>query len=237
LALFWVWLERWLAMDGWSYDESLSAFTLSSNASARFLLGTPRPGRGASGRPIFLGVQHEEEQWISRMGPSRVVFDAQAAPRHLWLVFSGMASPDQAWPDLPPVVVGIQIYAEHLVQWQGSKLDLRSVWWEEDETPRVTAAPLASLAVQHGDLLSGWKPSDVFVKSLRDRAIESSEAQLLARGLDHNPGYEGQAPQLDPSQRNLVAPFAGPAPEIVEANYHGLFGQFIDGVEPGPRRR
>ena len=241
LALFWVWLERWIAMEGWNYDKERAAFLLSPNASARFLFGAPRPGLGASGKPVFLGVQSEEEAWISRMGPSRFVLDPgnPTSPRTLWMVFSGLTSPDQAWSDLPPLVLGIQVYHDQLLGWSGDRMDVRSVWWEGENatTPKVTAVPMASLAVQHGTLLSGWNPKEVFVKSLRQRALEKAEAELESRGLDHNPGYQGAAPVLDASQRQLVDPFANATPELVENNYRGLFGQFIDGVERGPRRK
>lgn len=252
LTLFWVWLERWIAMEGWIYDKERGAFCLSPNASPRFLFGAPRPGFGASGKPVFVGVQPEEEAWLSRMLPSRVVFDGQPAtgPRMLWMIFSGMTSPDQAWPDLPPLVLGIEVYPDQLLKWSGDRMDVRSVWWEDNgneavaavdaaptASPRVAAVPLATLPVQHGDLMSGWNPDEIFVKTLRQRALEKAEAELEMRGLDHDPGYQGPAPMLDSSQRQLVDPFAAGRVEIIEENYRGLFGQFIDGVEAGPRRR
>lgn len=241
--MFWLWLERWVSVHGWEFDPERSVFTLSPNASARFLLGAPRPGFGASGKPVFLGVQKDEEEWMSRMSPSRIIFhDALVGgqnQRRLWFVFSGMTSPDLAWPDLPPVVLGIQVYENQLLGWKGEQMDIRAVWWDDSTppNPRVKAVPLASLDVLHGELMEHWDPQQVFVKTLRQRAIELSESTLLARGLTEDPGYQGAPPVLEKSQQELVSPFQGESPEIVEENYHGLFGQFIDGVEEGPRRR
>lgn len=243
LTMFWLWLERWLSVDGWTFDSERLVFCLAPNASARFLLGAPKPGFGAAGKPVFLGVQKEEEGWLTRIAPSRVIFSdgpvGDEAGRWLWLVCPGRTSPDMAWPDLPPVVLGIQLYDNQLVGWQGSRMDLRAVWWEEtaSPSPRVRAVPLASMEVLHGQIAEHWNPRQMFVKTLRERAIEQSEAALIARGLTQNPGFQGQKPVLDASQQELLSPFRGEIPPLVEENYYELFGQFIDGVEPGPRKR
>jgi len=242
LALFWLWLERWISVDGWVYDKERGAFCLSENASARFLFGAPKPGFGAAGKPVFLGVQSEEEAWLSRMNPSKVIFDNTAGEdqRLLWLVFSGMTSPDRAWADLPPTVLGIRVYGEQLLGWQGRELDVRAIWWNDEVTPPlpvVQASALISLPVQHSGLLAAWNPNEIFVKTLRQRAIERAEAELEQRGLDQDPGFKGAPPVLDDSQKKLIDPFADKPVELIETNYHGLFGQFIDGVEVGPRRR
>lgn len=243
LTLFWIWLERWLSVEGWNFDEERNVFCLSPNASARFLIGAPRPGFGAAGKPVFLGIQKEEADWLERIGPTQVIFQSHPSneeqSRWMWLVCPGRPSPDIAWSDIPPVVIGIQLYENQLSGWQGKKMDLRSVWWSDASppTPRVKAVPFSSVEVVHGNLMNYWNPQQMFVKTLRERAIEMSESALLARGLTENPGFQGQLPPLDPSQQEILAPFRGQAPEIIEENYHGLFGQFIDGVEPGARKR
>ena len=160
-----------------------------------------------------------------------------AAPR-LWLIFDRRPTPDRAWEDLPPFVLGLRVDAEQLEGWSARRLDFRGIWWDELDQIHVDRSPFATCKVARGALVEHWKPSEITgVRPLADVIAERARARLEARGLDHNPGFQGDRPLLSGEQQKLVDPETFDQPFIVETGYQGLFGQFIEGNVAGPRQR
>lgn len=236
IALFWLWLSRWNDMQGWSYNNELSAFELNQIPSARFFLGAPLPNMGASGQNAFIGIQREEVQWIKKIGVLKIVIDKTSNKndeKKLWLIFNGRKSPDLGWPDIPPLALSMLLFSQALDCWNGNKIDLRGVNWQKDDDQKpkihVSNVKIATIDVKHGSLIDNWSPNQTNVKTLRERAIEISNNQIRARGLEENPGFSGEAPRLNEAQAKLVEPFSGKIKRGIEEDYQNLFGQFLDG--------
>jgi len=221
LMLLWLWLDQWKNVEGWSMEGS--EIKLSHLTSQRFAFGSPKKNQAVKSRLIFVGAQPQEQAWLKRISWSRVVFDKEAS--FLWFVSLSRPSPDEIWPDLPPIALGIKINPETLAEWKDNKIEWRGVWWDEDNRSHVSAATGGTLQVQRGSLASKWSETErASVKTLREVVLE----RLQKTSVYENPGFAGSVGDLTNEQRKLLDPVKVEKHHGIEENYPDLFGQFLD---------
>lgn len=232
LTLLWLWMDQWLTLDGWTFENS--ELRLSHLCSQRFALGAPKSRRGVRGTRVFLGVQPAEERWLKRIRWSKVVLDSEN--ECLWLVSATHESPDKAWPDLPPLAVGIRINPEILETWRDNKMEWRGVWWDDDNRSHVAASPAGEFSVQRGTLDDRWSAqARASLKTLRDIVMENLEET----SVEYDPGFSGSMGELSKEQQEYLQPFKAKgekAEKAVEEDYPELFGQFLDEAPKGKKK-
>lgn len=224
LALLWFWMEQWKDLNGWKWLNN-SELHLSELSSQRFAVGSPLPGRGVRSSNAFLGMQSDEASWLKRIEWSKAVWDKEQ--QRLWLVSVTQKSPDLAWPDLPPVAVGIVVDCmEHMGKWNGPRLDTRGIWWDENGGFHVDSAPSTTLGVKVGDLAQWWSTKErQSVESLRDIVL----SRLDNSNVWLDPGFYGESAQVSSEYANFVNPFEKPKESApIEFNYPEIFGQFLE---------
>lgn len=229
LTLLWLWMDQWRGLDGWTFDNS--ELCLSYLCSQRFSLGAPKSKRGVRGRLVFIGVQPQEASWLKRIPWSKVIADASS--ERLWLVSQSRESPDKAWPDLPPVAIGIRINKEHFDGWNDHKIEWRNVWWDDDNISHVDTAPSGSLSFVRGTLEDKWSANArASLKSLRDIVMENLEETSVP--LD--PGFKGSLGDLTDQQQEYLKPFEKKKEHFIEEEYPEIFGQFFE-EEPKSKKQ
>lgn len=230
LALLWLWYDQWKTVA--DVDWLDNSIEMSELLSSRFVIGAPKAKKKVKSKNLFLGVQSNESQWLKRISWKRCVWDA--ASGRLWLIAEQVESPDEAWPDLPSVSVGILITPpsklSHLKA--GDRLDWRGIWWDQDNALHVDLAAAGSWHVREGDLNTHWLPNErTHVKTLKDVV----RARLEKTSVVFDPGFAGQAPALSSEQAKFLEPFerqtSGPA---LEERYPDLFGQFLETARTSP---
>lgn len=228
LALLWFWYDQW--KDVADVDWVSNTVELSELLSSRFVLGAPKKSprrvKKIKSKNIFLGVQKNEAEWVSRIQWKRCVWDEKS--RRLWLISEKCESPDRDWPDLPSVSVGILIDPpEKLSALQaGMNLDWRRIWWDDDDVFHIDTSVAGSWYVRTGDLNTHWTAAEkTHTKTLKDLIKE----RLDQTNVVFDPGFSGSIPELPSDLAKLNQPFesAGPA-QMIENKYPNLFGQFLD---------
>lgn len=224
LGLLWFWMEQWKDLRGWEWVNN-SELHLSALCSQRFAVGSPIPGRGVRGSNAFLGVQSDEGAWLKRIEWAKVVWDKEG--QRLWFVSVTQKSPDLAWPDLPPVAVGIVVDCiEQIGNWRGPRIDVRGMWWDEAGGFHVDSGPAATLGVGVGELSQYWTTNErQSVESLRDVVLN----RLENSNVWSNPGFDGERAHLSGEYSSFVDPFEKPKDaNPIEFNYPEIFGQFLE---------
>lgn len=236
LALLLFWMEQWKSLNTWTWSDS--QLKLSDLVSQRFVLGTPRPGRKTKSYNAFLGAQKEECAWLKRIEWERCILEKET--QCLWLISATQRSPDVSWPDLPAIAVGVYIDPlEKLGSWTGPRLDLRGVWWDENNEFYVDNAPTKTLGVTVGSLDSLWtKKERQNIETLHDIVMK----RLNNSNVDFDPGFIGDTPLVPQEFSDFIKPFdpksvERPANADIEFNYPELFGQFLEEQEKKKKSR
>lgn len=227
LALLWLWMNQWKSLNGWTWEDN--SLTISNLCSQRFLIGAPKNKSNNRSKNVFLGIQHEENSWMKRIIWKRVVMDK--SNQKLWLVSQNVFSPDIDWPDIPSIAVGVSLKDNpHLGNWEGPKMDLRGVWWEDDGSLRVDINPYKTCGVFVGSLDQHWsKKERQNVITLRDIV----NSKISRTNKEENPGFKGDIPVISGELSKLTEEFkSNEKIFLIEENYKELFGQFIDEEDP-----
>lgn len=217
----WMWMHRWESLKGANRDWAAGTIALSTLCARRFGLGVLGKSR-KSGGGLFLGLQKEEMEWFRGIPWKRSVIDSEAG--RLWLVTQAAESPDEFWPDLPAVAIGIPMDSGMLAAIRVKKIAVRSLW-SEDGRLRVGAQPHETLVNRTGSLDDHWprfERSDVL--SLNELILK----RLDETSVSFDPGYQGAAAAVPDMMRGYVdfkpeRPAAG-----IESSRPDLFGQFLD---------
>ena len=221
LILLWVWLDQWRSIEGWHMDGA--EIKLSHLTSQRFAIGAPKKKSVAKSRLVFLGVQPQEQAWLKRITWSRAVYDKDTS--YLWLVSSSRESPDEIWPDLPPIAVGLRVNTETLSDWKEAKIEWRGIWWDDDNISHVGLTVGGQMSVQRGSLAQKWSETErASVKNLREVVLE----RLQKTSVYADPGFEGTPGNLSSEQQKLLDPVKVDKSQAIEESYPDLFGQFLD---------
>lgn len=234
LTLLWLWMDQWKDSDGWVFEDN--ELKLSQLVSQRFCFGLPKVKNTKSkSYEMFLGVQHDELQWMKRIPWDRFVLDrspslqSKYSPAVLWMISSPHTSPDRAWPDLPSLAIGLKLnydMDQAFDQWGGRRMDWRSVWWDDENTSYVGNVPLGQISLAVGDIKEKWTQNQRDnIRSLKDIVLQ----RLEETSVPFDPGFSGDLADLSKEQREMIDPFKEKDKNYaIEKDYPEIFGQFLE---------
>lgn len=229
LTLLWFWMLQWQELKGCKYEKNY--IKLSPLVSQRFVLGAKKQKVSISGHTFFLGFQNDEYTWMKRIPWKKCVFDPDS--HYLYLISNIGTSPDEYWPDIPSVVIAF--YIDNLTKFdkiQNKKIDLRNIWWDEEDVFHVEIQPFSSLKMQVGPLNEYFNESEQKTKTLEDIVRD----QLNQTNVYMDPGYEGHQVSLDTlgkEFKQINENFKGYTNEkdLIEFNHPELFSDYLYGKD------